>query len=76
MTIDKINRSLKERFSQPLKDCYERRIVFWFDPERQFESILPELDLPNVKLLHLRENDLFAAKRLLSETDTASDYLV
>lgn len=76
MTIDKINRSLKERFSQPLKDCYERRIVFWFDPERQFESILPELDLPNVKLLQLRENDLFAAKRLLSETDTVSDYLV
>ena len=51
MTIDTITRSLRERFAQPLKDCYDRRIIFWYDSEREFESMLDELDLPDVKIL-------------------------
>ena len=29
MTIDTIKRTLTDRFSAELPDCYERRIIFW-----------------------------------------------
>ena len=76
MTTDNINRSLRERFAQPLKDCYVRRIIFWYDSEREFESMLDELDLPDVKILRLTGDNFFEAKMLLSETDLTSNYLV
>ena len=76
MTIDNIAASLRERFAQPLKDCYKRRIIFWYDSEREFEPILDELDLPDVKILRLTGDNFFEAKMLLAETDTESNYLV
>lgn len=76
MTIDNINRTLRERFSADLPDCYERRIIFWFDSEREFESMLDELDIPHVKILRLTGDNFFEAKMILSETDTVSNYLV
>ena len=76
MTIDKISASLRERFAQPLKDCYERRIIFWYDSKREFEHMLDELDLPDVKVLRLTGDNFFEAKMLLSEADTKSDFLV
>ena len=53
MTIDTINRTLQERFAAELPDCYQRRIIFWFDSDREFETMLDELKLPDVKLLKL-----------------------
>lgn len=76
MTIDTINKSLRERFTQPLPDCYKRRIIFWYDSEREFESLLDEMDIPDVKLLKLTGSNFFHAKMTLSETDTQSNYLV
>lgn len=76
MTIDNINRSLAEHFAKDLPDCYDRRIIFWFDSEREFESMLDELDLTDVKILKLTGDNFFEAKMLLSETDTQSNYLV
>ena len=76
MTIDTINRTLQERFAAELPDCYQRRIIFWFDSDREFETMLDELKLPDVKLLKLTGDNFFAAKMLLSETDTQSNYLV
>ena len=76
MTIDTINRTLQERFAAELPDCYQRRIIFWFDSDREFENMLDELELPDVKLLKLTGDNFFAAKMLLSETDTQSNYLV
>lgn len=76
MTIDTINRTLHERFAAELPDCYQRRIIFWFDSDREFENMLDELEIPGVKLLKLTGDNFFAAKMLLSETDTQSNYLV
>ena len=76
MTKDKIESTLRERFAKPLPDCYDRRIVFWYDSEREFEDILDELDIPDVKLLRLTGDNFFEVKMILSETDTASNYLV
>ena len=76
MTVDILNKTLRERFAAPLRDCYERRIIFWYDSEREFEYMLDELDIPDVKLLKLTGDNFFEAKMLLSETDTKSSYLV
>ena len=76
MTIDTINRTLRERFAADLPDCYDRRIIFWFDSEREFEGMLDELDIPDVKILKLTGDNFFEAKMILSETDTESNYLV
>lgn len=73
---DKIKQTLKERFAAELPENYERRIIFWKDPEGGFASEIDELCLDGVKLLKLTGTNNFAAKLLLSETDTESDYLV
>ena len=71
-----IEKTLQERFSAPLQENYKRRIIFWQDPEGEFSSQVDELCLENVKIFKLTGTNNFAAKLLLSETDTESNYLV
>lgn len=71
-----IEKTLQERFAAPLQENYKRRIIFWQDPEGEFSSLVDELCLDGVKILKLTGTNNFAAKMLLSETDTESNYLV
>ena len=71
-----IEQTLKNRFASPLADNYKRRIVFWQDPDGEFSDLVDELCLDEVKVLKLTGKNNFAAKQLLSETDTDSNYLV
>ena len=71
-----IEQELKNRFAEPLKDNYKRRIIFWQDPEGEFSELIDELCLDGVKILKLTGKNNFAAKQILSETDTDSNYLV
>lgn len=71
-----IEKRLAERFTAPLKENYNRRIIFWQDPDREFDNLIDEFNLPNVKILKLTGSNNFYAKMLLTETDTDSDYLV
>lgn len=75
MSMD-IEKTLRDRFNVPLKDNYKRRIIFWQDPAGEFSGLVDELCLEGVKILKLTGTNNFAAKLLLSETDTESDYLV
>lgn len=71
-----IEKTLQERFAASLQDNYKRRIIFWQDPEGEFSTLVDELRLDGVKILKLTGTNNFAAKMLLSETDTESNYLV
>lgn len=71
-----LEQSLIDRFAAPLQENYKRRIIFWQDPDGEFVNQIDELCPEGVKLLKLTETNNFAAKMLLSETDTGSDYLV
>ena len=75
MSLD-IKKTLTERFAAGLPDNYNRRIIFWQDPDGEFSASVDELCPEGVKLLKLTGSNNFAAKQLLSETDTDSDYLV
>ena len=71
-----IEKTLQERFAAPLQENYKRRIIFWQDLEGEFSNLVDELHLEGVKILKLTGTNNFAAKMLLSETDTESNYLV
>lgn len=73
---DKITQELNKRFAAPLLEFYDRRIIFWYDEDREFEDKLDEIVLDNAKLLILTGSNSFAAKKLLAADDTAENYLV
>lgn len=76
MPVKDIQKRLEERFSAPLSDFYERRIIFWKDEDKEFESVFDEIELEDVKKLKLTETNAFEAKKLLSIDDQTSNYLV
>lgn len=48
MSEERIQFDLIERFTAPLPEFYQRRIIFWQDEDREFESMLDELYIPDV----------------------------
>lgn len=76
MSIESIQFSLNERFSAPLPEFYKRRIVFWQDEDREFETMLDELEIPDVKIIKLTGTNNFAVKKLLLHDDLTSNFLI
>ena len=76
MDTETVMQELNRRFAAPLPEFYRRRIVFWYDEEREFEGQLDELSLPGVKLVRLTGSNTFAVKKLLTVDDTTSNFLV
>ncbi len=76
MDLQKITEDLNRRFAAPLPEFYKRRIIFWYDEDKEFEDKLDELKLENASLLRLTGSNNFAAKKQLAIDDTASNYLV
>jgi uncharacterized protein (TIGR02687 family) len=76
MDTEKIIQDLNRRFAAPLPEYYHRRIIFWHDEDREFEDKLDEIQLDNAKLVALNGNNTFMVKKLLSNDDLASNYLV
>lgn len=76
MDLQKIIQDLNRRFAAPLPEFYQRRIIFWYDEDREFEDKVEELVLENAGILVLTGKNTFAAKKLLAADDTTSNYLV
>lgn len=76
MDWENITRELNRRFAEPLAEFYKRRIIFWYDEDREFEDKVAEMELAKAKLLILTGTNSFAAKKLLAADDTESNYLV
>ena len=76
MDSDKIIQELNQRFAAPLKEFYKRRIIFWYDEDKEFQDKLDEVALDNAKLVALSGTNNFEVKKLLSVDDTTSNYLV
>lgn len=76
MDAEKVIQDLTRRFAAPLPEFYQRRIIFWYDEDREFEDKIEEVILDNAKVLVLTGNNTFAAKKLLASDDTTSNYLV
>lgn len=76
MDSDKIMQELNQRFSAPLPEFYKRRIIFWYDEDREFQDKLDEMILNNAKLVVLTDANNFAVKKMLAVDDTRNNYLV
>ena len=59
-----------------MPEFYKRRIIFWQDEDREFESTLDELDLPGVNIVKLTGTNNFAVKKLLLHDDLTGNYLI
>ena len=76
MDTDKIIQDLNRRFAAPLPEFYQRRIIFWYDEDKEFEDKLDEVVLENAKVIALTGNNSFSVKKLLSVDDLTTNYLV
>lgn len=76
MDLQKIAQDLNRRFAAPLPEFYKRRIIFWYDEDREFEDKVEDLALDNARVLVLTGCNNFEAKKLLAVDDTTSNYLV
>ena len=75
MDIEYITKELNKKFAVPLKEYYQRRVVFWYDPDREFSDDIKSLALENAKVFALTGSNNFAAKLLLHQ-DTKNNYLL
>ena len=53
MDTDKVIQDLNRRFAAPLPEFYQRRIIFWYDEDKEFEDKLGEVVLENAKVIAL-----------------------
>lgn len=73
---EKVIQELNRRFAQPLPEFYDRRIIFWYDEDRDFEDKISEIELSEAKLIVLTGSNNFDVKKLLSSDDKTSNYCV
>jgi len=76
MNIEQINAALTEKFQAPCRDGAGRHIIFWYDADGDFEEVVDELVLPEVKLWKLTETNKFLSKYTLEVLDPNSHYLI
>ena len=76
MDTDKVIQDLNRRFAALLPEFYQRRIIFWYDEDKEFEDKLDEVVLENAKIIALTGNNAFSVKKLLSVDDLTTNYLV
>ncbi len=76
MDTEKVIQDLNRRFAAPLPEFYQRRIIFWYDEDKEFEDKLDGMVLENAKVIALTGNNAFSVKKLLSADDLTTNYLV
>lgn len=76
MDSEKIVQELNQRFTMPLPEFYKRRIIFWYDEDKEFADKLDEIVLSNATVISLTGSNNFAVKKLLGVDDTTNNYLV
>lgn len=76
MDTEKVVQDLNQRFAAPLPEFYRRRIIFWYDEEREFEDKLDDFQLDNARLVRLTGSNTFAVKKFLAVDDTAGNFVV
>lgn len=76
MDIEQVIAELNQRFSMPLQEFYSRRIIFWYDEDKDFEDKLDQVRINNVELLVLTGSNNFEAKKLLTRDKPDTNFLV
>lgn len=59
MDLETIIRDLNKRFAAPLSEFYKRRIIFWYDEDREFENRLWDIELADESGLQMPQKEEF-----------------
>ena len=76
MDLATISQELNKRFHAPLPEFYKRRIIVWYDEEKEFEDQIKDLELQNAKVLCITGNNFFEIKRTLAVDEPAQNFLL
>ena len=71
MDIKQIKDSLNKIFNEENK-----RIIFWYDTEKEFEETIPSIEIDGVNILHLNEIGSLELKIRLELEDTTGKYII
>jgi uncharacterized protein (TIGR02687 family) len=74
--LDSVTLDLNRRFAAPLPEFYKRRIIFWYDEDKEYADQIDDMELDNAKIVKLTGRNTFVTKKLLAFEDTTSNYLV
>lgn len=70
--IDQINGLLH----QDLSGGRKRNLIFWYDNEAQYASLINEMDLKDAKLIKLKPNNAFRVKYMLEVESPEDNFLI
>ena len=76
MDLQTINQELNKRFLATLPEFYKRRIVVWYDEEKEFEDQIGELELQDAKVLCVTGNNYFEIKKRLAVDEPNQNFLL
>ena len=74
--IETVVQDLNRRFAEPLPEFYNRRIIFWYDEDKEFEDKVDDVVLSNATLVKMTGTNNFAVKKLLCHDDKSGNYVV
>lgn len=69
---------IQEQLNELFVSYGERRLVFWFDAEKDFEEDIDSdgIELKNAQIKKIESNTQFSTKRFLELEDTTTNYLI
>ena len=74
--LKNIVKALGEEFSKSPEYFEKRKIIVWYDYDKDFLDIIDGIEINNVKIHKLTNNNYFYTKYILEEEDTESNYLI
>lgn len=76
MDLQTISQELNKRFLEPLPEFYKRRIIIWYDEEKEFAEEIGSLELTNAKVICLTGNNNFAVKKVIAVDEPTQNFLL
>ncbi|CAM3261057.1 BREX-1 system phosphatase PglZ type A [Sporolactobacillus spathodeae] len=76
MKLREVQRILNETFHKPLRFGQKRHLVFWYDPEGEFNEDIHDLQMDQVRIWELTPNNFFTTKYELEKRYPDSSFLI
>lgn len=76
MDVKDIKAELEKRFMASFPPFYKRRIIFWYDEDKEFADMAEGLTLDHARVVRLTGKNNFSVKKLLTVDDPDHNFLV
>ena len=76
MDLATISQKLNKRFLAPLPEFYKRRIIVWYDEEKEFLNQIEEFRLQDAEVICVTGNNYFEIKKRLAVDEPNQNFLL